>query len=309
MNHRNPFAILFAAFLMLLAGCLPALANEYNAIVTNSLPVAEYPKSSNETKGFAAIRLSPDDFMQAVGDDIGQLYRVLEKSGVETRDLPLITSTQVKRFTFWDVPVSGEPSNAVVLRYGETPSYLAVVFVYTRGEWQFIDVLSDVEWVETANGLTNTWLKTTASAFLDSVQIECLYDLSSRLYAVQYLSHATGPAYDAGPDAVVYTSACSRIDEYSVAQATGSVYSCYLYVVRNTSLCSWEDDAITEQNAATEIDIYSYDYDSAAFTYLQTNRYERIGAATIDGLLRHDVLLSETAITKNAYHPLPGVTQ
>ena len=301
MNKQIAFVIFVIALLMLLPGLgfTSVLANEYDAIVANSIIVVEKSESLNEMTAFASVRLSPDSFMETIGNDVERIYTLLGETGVDISQLPRVSSAQEKRFTFSDVLISNELSDVQIIRCGEDPVYLSFVFVYVQGQWLLIDVLCHVESFEILNGLTNTWLKTTAYAFQSSVEIEGLYNLSTRAYEVCYLSHAAYPAYDLGLDDVVYASGHSTISEYSVIEDTESVYYCYLYVVRNASVCSWESTTINERYAVTEIDIYRYDYDNGRFAFLQTNRYEGISAATIESILRNDVLLDETSVVKH----------
>lgn len=294
MNKRDSFITLVIAFLIYLStACFtPALAYEYDTIVANSTPNVEYSKSLGETAAFTGFTISPDYFLQAVRENVEQISHTLEEKGIEPCYLSIITTGQAKCFTFLDVPISKALSDVVVIRYGCAPSYLALVFVFSQDEWLLTDVLTDVESVEIISSTTNAWLKTKGSAFSDSVQFECLYNLSTNKYEICYLAHAVCPAYDAGPDDVIYTSAYSAISEYSVVENAESVYYCYLYVVNNTSYCSWESSAIVEHNAVTEINIYTYDYRRACFDFLRTNHYEGIGAATIDNVLQHEAFLS-----------------
>lgn len=275
MNKRIPFAFFFA-FLLLLSstGCAPALDNQYQDIVTNSLHEIESSQSLNEAAPFQCILFSPNDFVLTVGNDIHRLDQVLMENGLNTSYLPSLSTTQAKYFTFWGVPVSDTLCDVVVIRYGYPPSTFAVVFLRQNGEWLLTNVLPDVESVEIADGLTNTWLKIRTSAFADSVQIERLYNLSSRKYEVCYASRDTSPAYGMDMDDVVLLNAYSIISEYSIVDGTESVYTCDLYVVRNISLCTIESEAVTEHSTSTDIDLYTYSYENKSFIWQCTNHYE-----------------------------------
>lgn len=299
MNKQISFVALFA-FLLILSniGCAHALEHQFQEIVANSLHEIEPSKSLNEAVPFQCVPLSPDDFIQTIDDNIHRLDQVLEENGLDTSLLPTLSATQAKYFMFWEIPVSGALCDVVVIRYGYQPSTFAVVFLRQNGEWLLTDVLPDVESVEAVDGLTNTWLKIGTSAFADSVQIERLYNLSSRKHEVYYVSHDVSPAYDMGIDDAVLLSAYSVISEYSTVDGTESGYACDLYIVRNTSLCTIEDTAVTEHITSTEVDLYTYNYESDCFMWQCTNRYEGVGEATIHGILRKDLLLLGTQIIK-----------
>lgn len=301
MNKRSFFSVLIISLLMFLTNAATsfALASEYNAIIIDSIPVVEYVRSLNETTAFVSIALSPDDFQHTVGDDAQQVYAMLEEQGIDTNPLPHISSAQSKRFTFADVYVSNSLCDIIAIRYGEAPSYLNALFMYKQGEWLLIDVLLDVESIEIVSNSANSWIKTRSSAFSDSVEIERLYNLSTRAYEINYLSHAASPLFNSEfDDGVIYISSYSTINEHSVVGDTGAVNFCYLYVVRNASLCSMDVATIIEHHAITDIDIYVYDYDRTSYSFLQTNHYEGLGAATIDSILYSEVLLSQTQIKK-----------
>lgn len=299
MNKRIPFAFFFA-FLLLLSstGCASALDNQYQDIVANSLHELESSQSLNEAAPFQCILFSPDDFVLTVGNDIHRLDQVLRENGLNTSYLPSLSTTQAKYFTFWGVPVSDTLCDVVVIRYGYPPSTFAVVFLRQNGEWLLTNVLPDVESVEIADGLTNTWLKIRTSAFADSVQIERLYNLSSRKYEVCYASRDTSPAYGMGMDDVVLLNAYSIISEYSIVDGTESAYTCDLYVVRNISLCTIESEAVTEHSTSTDIDLYTYNYENNSFIWQCVSHYEGLGAATIQGVLYKNLLLSGTPVIR-----------
>lgn len=299
MNQKRGFGMFLIAFLIGLFGTGTwALADEYETLVANSLHVMECPQSLNEAQPFECIPFSPYDFMQTIGDDVEKLRQVCLEHQLDPQILSSCSEAQAKLFTFWGVPFPGTPCDVAVIRYGCAPVYCAVLFLNINGEWMLSDVIPDVESVETMCGLTNTWLKIKTSAFSDGVQIERLYSLSSRRHEIHYVSRDSGPACDLGLDDVILLSAYSTICEYSTVDGSESVYACELYVVRNTSFCTLEAEAILEHQAATEIDLYTYDYENDRFVYLKTNRCDGIGAATIDSLLRKDLLVSDTQVIR-----------
>ena len=64
MNKRIPFVIFFAVLLLLSSTrCAPALDNQYQDIVANSLHELESSQSLNEAAPFQCILFSPDDFV------------------------------------------------------------------------------------------------------------------------------------------------------------------------------------------------------------------------------------------------------
>ena len=113
-----------------------------------------------------------------------------------------------------------------------------------------------------------------------------------------YASRDTSPAYDMGIDDVVLLNAYSMISEYSIGDGTESVYTCDLYVVRNISLCTTESEAVIEHSTSTDIDLYTYNYENSSFIWQCTNHYEGLGAATIQGILYKNLLLSDTPVIR-----------
>lgn len=295
LRKKHCFEVFLVCFLISLFSA-DALGDAYQDMIANSLHMVECPYSRNEVQPFDAVPFSPYDFLQIARDHAEQLNWVFKENGLNTDGLPSISTESPKLFTFWGIPVSDTPCDLVVLCYGDAPANFAVVFLNINGEWMLTDVIPDVESVETMCGLTNTWLKIHTSAFSDGVQIERLYSLSARKHELCYVSRDASPAYDLGPDDVVFLSAYSMISEYSTVVGSESVYACELYIVRNTSLCTMQDEDILEHHASTEIDLYTYDYEEDRFIYLQTNQYNGVGAATINSLLRKDLLVSNTQV-------------
>lgn len=296
-DSLKKYAFLFAVVALVFC-TTNALADEYDDILSEDIPV-EKAESLHEMYGFTAIPISPDNFLQAVMNDEINIEQLLSASGYPSIHDRNIQVDQVKRFTFHDVPIDSEPADVVALRLGHAPSYLAFVFTCIRDEWNLIDVLPDVESVDIMNGSMGSWLIATTYAFQYTVEIKTLYNLANRVCEIYYISHAAS-VFDTTQftDGVIYTSGNVKIDSFSTAEDDGSVNHCYLYIVRNTSICSIDSEKITEHAAKTEIDIYEYDSQSGMLEYIQTNSYEDIGSATIDGILRREVLLTNTPVIK-----------
>lgn len=289
----------FAVAAFVLCGA-NALAHEYDAIFSESIPTVEKVDSLHELYGFAAMPISPDDFLRAVMNDEIHIEQLLSASGYTSINGKNIHADQVKRFTFDDVPIDSEPADVVVLRLGDDPSYLAFVFTCIRGEWNLIDVLPDVQSVDIVHGSTASWLIATTYAFQYTVEIETLYNLANRACEMHYISHAALSVFDTPQftDGVIYLSSHVKIEDFSTAEEDESVNHCYLYIVRNASICSLDSERLTEYAAETEIDIYEYNRQSGMLEYIQTNSYEDIGSATIDGILRREILLPNTPVIK-----------
>ena len=295
----NKYAFLLVVVVLVLCST-NAWAHEYDAIFSESIPTVEKVESFHELYDFATIPISPDDFLRAVMNDEINIEQLLGSSGYTSFNYRDVHADQVKRFTFNNVPIDSEPADVVVIRLGNDPSYFAFVFTCICGEWNLIDVLLDVHSVDIVNGSTDSWLIATTYAFQYTIEIETLYNLANRACEINYISHAAISVFDTPQfaDGVIYISSNVKIDDFSIAEDDESVNHCYIFIVRNGSICSMGSRRHTEYAAETEIDIYEYDSQSGMLEYIQTNCYEDIGSATIDCLLRWDVLLPNTPVIK-----------
>lgn len=292
MKTTVHYILLISIFVLALSTFSSAgYALDYSTIISESIPAIEASQSLNEAKGFLCKPISPNTFAQLLNNNVEQLIPLL--GDLDDSNITNLSSGQAKWFTFFDVPIHNELANIVVIRYGIGPMYTSVVFVNSQGQWTLIDLLPDVQDFEVVSGITNSWLITTEYTYQYTVEIKRMYCFSTRSYQNHAISHAAQPLYNEElEDGVVYHSGKLVIDEFSVVESEGSVFHCYLYMVKNASICSILENCITEHASNTSIDIYEYDYATACWKYIKTNYFENIGSATIDSILRHDVLLS-----------------
>ena len=296
-RKRNILFVMLVAFVLF---SINASAHEYDALITENVPPIGKAESLHELYGFIAIPISPEDFVQAAKNDEKYIEHMLEYSGHTSYDHKGAHSDQMKRFVFADVPISCEPADVVVIRYGNDPSYLCFVFTCERGEWNLIDVLPGVHSVDIVYGSTNSWLIASTYAFQYTIEIETIYNLVNRAYETHYISHAaiSVSGTEQLSEGVIYLSGNVRIDDFSIVEDDESVNHCYFYVVKDTSICSIDDGRLTEYAAETAIDIFEYDNQRGNLEYIQTNSYEDIGRATIDSILRWEVLMQNTPVIK-----------
>jgi hypothetical protein len=181
--------------------------------------------------------------------------------------------------------------------FGEAESWVTCVFTSTAGQWRLTDVLPHIESVEIQSNSWNSWLITTAYAFGMSVRCEGWYSVANRRYDLHYIGNAAVPAFgEHMAEGVAYTSAYCTLSEYSEMIDGQSVNKCYLYHVNNESLCAVTPKSIEEVAASTQIDVYAYDYAENALALRASRSFENIGAATIDSLLRAEILLDDVAV-------------
>lgn len=243
--------------------------------------------------------MTPEDFIQLITNDKVNLCNALETYGVDASYMPTLLSGNYIRFAFFDVLISEEPFDINVLCFQNGESRIAVLFSCKQNKSRLIDIIYDVESVKLLDGLTNSWLQFTSSAFATSLSYEWLYNLSSGITETGYVTSTSFPAHDVGEDVIIAVRGNASIDEHSSVENGKSVFHCNLTVVQHSSLCSLNETSIAEIEATTQIIIYKHDYSLKRFVYLKTNQYEDINLATSDLLLRHDLLLSDMTVDEN----------
>lgn len=242
--------------------------------------------------------MTPEDFIRAIMNDNENLCHTLETYGVDASYMESLLPGNYKRFAFFDVLISNEPYDIIVLCFENGESSLAVLLSCKKTSRQ-IDIIYDVESVKLLGGLTNSWLQFTGSAFASSLSYEWLYILSNGITETGYVTSTSFPAHDVGEDVIIAVRGNASIDEHSSVENGKSVFYCNLAVVQHSSLCSLNETSIIEIEATTQIIIYKYNYSLKRFVYLKTNQYEDINLATSDLLLRHDLLLSDMTVDEN----------
>ncbi|MDR0896589.1 MAG: hypothetical protein LBN04_01905 [Oscillospiraceae bacterium] len=267
--------------------------SDWAAVLQESQPDIEFPTSIQETMPFEPLALAPEQLIETLR--AGELNETLAQAGIV---LPFeASSANLKRQLFLDSQVAGALADIETVTFGEAEAWYTCVFTNTAGQWRLTDVLPRIESVEIQSNSHNSWLVTTAYAFGMSVRYEGWYNVANRRYDLQYIGNAGVPAYDESmAEGVAYTSAYCTISEYSEMIDGQSINKCYLYHVKNESLCAWTPASIEEVAAFTQIDVYAYDYVENTLTLLGSRAFENIGAATIDSLLRAELLLDDVAV-------------
>ena len=289
--------ILLIAVALSPLNCMVAFAHAYDGQIAEWIPSIENAASLYELYDLPTVALSPDAFIQSVKNDEKYIERIWKINGNAINALHNISAKAIKRFTYTDIPIRNELCDITVIRLGTDPSFACFVFTCVHGEWNLIDVLPDVQSVEIVCGTTNSWLLAKSYAFQYTVEIESIYNLINKTYETRYISYAALPA-DKIDEGSIYLNGSMKADEFSIIENGESVYHCYLYIIKNTSVCSLENETITELAADTSVEIFEYDYESFSLAHMQTNRYEGIGSATIDSILRWDILLPNTPVIR-----------
>ena len=294
-THRSnsvKFILLLLLFqLFCLHSCYAESMDVLNSALADGIPVIDYPRSLKETAQFEGMDMTPEDFIQATMNDHENLCHTLETYGVDSSHMASLLLGKYKRFSFFDVPISDEPFDITVLCFQNGESRIAVLFSCKKNTSRLIDIIYDVESVKLLDGLTNSWLQFTSSAFATSLSYEWLYNLSSGITETGYVTCTSFPAHDIEEDEIISVSGNALIDEHSTVENGKSIFHCYLTVVQHASLCSMNETSITEIEATTKIIIYQYDYTLKRFVYLKTNQYDDINLATADLQLGNDLLL------------------